>query len=856
MAARGNMGSFVGLGESAPTGFSFGIGGGDAVDIASEDRGLFAGIGTSDRPAFDEYTSALRTPLSSYAAAASRGNVQAAGAYQESLGLFRDAQRRYGAARGIGINDRTATACLRISDQIGSILSKDLTTTTESYKDRFSSYLAAQAKQRGFSPDKLIGEENELDAGFRSAYERYRSGSKSTDPREMTDLDGTFRQAPGFAHDMSLGIRMALSRYEGSNGLYSTIDRRETLDEAARLLNRIHGNSKLNARFGTDYDAVIDMAAKRVLRDDKSANLIDLIDGDLATIQNGFVTYSGTTAGDAAYGFEVKDRSGRSFTTALAPCVQGVLVDQAIEDRINGVERFSDKNALKAKFADRLSRLYSGAGIDADDATKNLVYGTVADKLVEMTGKGNVNLTSLAGLWLKNPGFHERELPTGPVFDWNRLGDFGDRMVDKFIGGRPAIAANFEPAPTSNNFTVYGDVPYVLSDKKDPQFYDAKTIRKNVQSELKTYLREAGIDKDLLDRNADAVQAYADRVAEMIHYANTVGDPRIAMGDDQKGYKNGARAMLAGLTMAQNLKDIGFDVPEFDFGTATTNNSYWFSTNDPGYRYRDAKVSFDNAFGGLYEYLNSYVGRIKDPAALDDAGFVRYQAALSYRDGIDALRSSVDGSVKDDKTIKAKRAFASSRLGLRLDGVDDYGTVDAARSATGLDAVQAAWKARNATGYKESRELADPSMFKARMMLDRLLEQGFSDRINPVQTRRIDELAVNLMDVWGSGFTPGSATYDSRLGQIRQAVSTAASDLGTFRPMFAEDGSEYMGWDPVAPLLGNTALESAIVKRINPTLQRVKAMSNAVEAERAAMAGRLAEARSGGNIEARLKRDM
>ena len=838
--------------SSRRTGFAF-----DGNDIGFGDRDLFTGVSESDHPLFDEYSSSFRIPLSSYAKLANKGNVQAAAAYQESLGLFRDAQRRYSEARSEGVNDRVATSCLRIADRVGSLLSKDLLTTTEPYKDRLSSYLARQAKQRGYLPDTLIGEEDELDRRFRSSYKSYRQASKSSGSRELTDIDGILSTVPGYEHDLSLAVREALSRYESSNGLYTVLDRGETLDEAARLLDRIHGNSKLNARYGGDYDAVIGMAAKRVLQGDKTANVIDLIDGDLATIQNGFVTYSGTTAGDASYGFEVKDRSGRVFTTALAPCVQGVLIDQAIEDRINGVDRFSNKAALKDKFVDRLSRLYSRAGLGVADQTKRLVYGTVADELVRMAGEGNVNLTSLADLWLKDPGFIP-QFPEIKTIDWGKVGDFGEQVIEKWIGGRPNVDArnagpvyNFASGAWNRvkNAVTGGTEPVTHEGlvKEDAKFRDLEYLRKNIRNEFSAYLKSSGLDKKELIHNKDTLNAYADRMADLVYYANTEGDKSVAGSGDRKGYADGARTMLAGLTLVQNLRDIGFDIPQFEYAA-----SYILpgkTDGDKGYRYRDARLSFDNAFGGVYGYLKNYLRGVNPQTLTDDASFIRYQAALSYKEGIDALRAAMNGSVKDEKEIRDRKQFAADRLGVRLGGISGYNQMPV--SATGIPVVRAAWEARTALRSRQSRELQDPSMLPARQMLDRLLADGFSDKVNPVQDRRVREMAVSLMDKYGDGFQGGSELYGAWLNRVQQAVSAAVQDLGVFQPRHSEDGASYLGWNPLAPLLGNTELEAAVTKKIRPTLFKVKGLSEDAKARRQKAVEMMSASRTMGNLMAR-----
>lgn len=785
----------------------------------------YAGVGLYDygneRKYFNNFISPVTSAMPGIAKRLSgeKADPSDVAAYQQYQSQLDDWNHGYGIALGYGIGDEAATQVLRLSNDTIKAYGNELTAGTAApLKDVLIRYNATQAKQRGYMPENMRNEENELTSHFIGMLDVYNHQSKK---RAGDTISSDYLKSVTGGRIMSaIRMKQALADYESSHGLYDLQTRKEVLGKAAELLTTVMNNPALQNRYGSNYQAIMDMAVKKVIERDNSDNIIDQINGDILSI-NDMVTYSGSGASDASYEFSVQDKAGNIYTTAFKPVVEKALQDQAVEDRLNGVERFSNREALKQKLISNISRRYSYAAAGFSKADQDLVWGSMADELIRQVHEdGRVNLSKLGDLWLKgNKG--ETIMPAlEQQMDWSPLSTFGTDMIQKYVGDRPGW---------------YGWSEF-WSNKDENQrmtYTDFDIIRKNVRSELAERLKGYK-GKGLEKANADVINAYADEIAKEIHYANTVGDPKELSGDELQGYKDAANMLFTAATMTAKLSALGFkDVPVFKFGEKGKATE-WRTDGDSGYYYQRQNRAYHNAFGQLKAYLNNYVKSVHDPDSLSDPEYVRYQHALSYLNGLETAGKYYDrsGKFKGDEESVFKKNMTNF-LGFSIGdpgGAYPFEIDPETRQQRQVDStpieVIAAWEARQALRQSQAREVANPANINARRMLDRVLKAGFSDRTNPTEEKRVNQIALNLAAKYIPDYKPSSSQYRSAIECLRQGVSLAMQDIGQVVGQMTPDGQPYLGWDPLATTMNDTELSGSIEASIAPLLKKLKAQND------------------------------
>ena len=757
-------------------------------------------------PAFTASTESYRSALDGLARKARNGDAQAAVMHDLFTQRMADRKRLYDIAYSNGLNDQNANDAWQmvLSDSTPGQASSSPWLT-----DRRVGYLAREALQRGQNVRDLETAQRLMDSSFTSAYLSSLNLAAKNDLRADA-LAGQIGRDSDAVKLASLRLRESLQGWEKTNGLRSDAMRGAIMKQAGEYFAQAMATPGLN-RFVQDVDGLVDAAAAKVgaKAGAQGPNAFENFVNAKGRLTNGFISFCGSADADAAAGYGVTPRGfGREASdgkTAAGKALESVFLDHIGRNVSEGRDAwdFNDPKQLRSDIVTALASVSGGVSVAR---AGQQVLEDAADEIIKMArDDGHVDLSRLATMYI-DPDAKLTPIVSNLPQRTEGVSNFvtaAGELVDQLIGNRPMLARDW------------------ANDIK-PEF-----TREGIEASVDARLAKMGLDPKFAKDNRELMRGIRETLVDYIHTTNNFTDPSIAGAENVKEMRAAIGDRMQALFIANDLRRLG--VLEGDWTPVNLVDALKagpFTGHDKTMRGNSPQAR-KAIWGGLYraierwEEKNGWNRRSIDSAISagedGDATYANFHAVEGLKQGIRMMLDSGYDSgwweSPSEATARTRAETLAGRVRELLGYSADRG-IDFTKTQPFLEAMAVRQAARdNAFNPHTSRWSEDRG--KA---LSLLVNDIFSDRRNPIISRRSGELADKALDAYAPNLSPTArSVWRARFQrQIIDAYgSVTRGKEGTPVEFMDEDG-----------------VNDAILRVINPSCLRAKAESDRIEAVR------------------------
>lgn len=758
-------------------------------------------------PAFTASTEAYRSALDGLARRARNGDAQAAVVHDAFSQKLAERRRLYDIAYSSGLNDRNANDAWQMV-----LADSDPGRTSGSpwLVDRRVGYLAREALQRGQNVRDLEAAQRLMDSSFTGSYLTAMSMAAKSDPRAEA-WAGRLGQESDSVKLASLRMRESLQGWERKYGLRSDDMRGAIMKQAGEYFAQAMATPGLN-RFARDTDSLIDAAAAKVgaRAGAQGPNAFESFINAKGRLANGFVSFCGSADADAAAGYGPTRQLGREVSdgkTAAGRAVETAFLDHIGRNVSEGRDAwdFSDPSRLRADLATALASVSGGVSVAR---AGRQVLEDAADEIIRMArDDGHVDLSRLATMYI-DPDARVVSVASNLPPRTEGVSAFvkaSGELIDQLVGNRPMLARDW-----ANDVKV-------------------EFTREGIGASVDAKLAAMGIDPRFAKDNPELMRGIRETLTDYIYTTNNFTDPSFAGADNVKEMRAALGDRMQALFIANDLRRLG--VLEGDW--TPTNlvdavNAGPFTGHDRTMRGNTPQAR-KAIWGGLYraierwEERNGWNRRSIDSAISagedGDATYANFHAVEGLKQGIRMMLDSGYDSgwweTPAEATARVRAETLAGRARELLGYSADRG-IDFTRTRPFLEAMAIRQAARDdmlnphTSRWSEDRGRA----------LSLLVDDIFSDRRNPIISRRSGELADGVLDEYAPSLSPTArSVWRTRLQ--RQIIDAYGSVTR------GKEGTpvEFMDQD---------AVNDAILRVIKPSCLRAKAESDRIEAARLA----------------------
>jgi len=754
-------------------------------------------------PAFTASTESYRSALDGLARKARNGDANAALMHDAFQQRIAERKRLYDIAYSNGLNDQNANDAWQmvLSDSTPGQASSSPWLT-----DRRVGYLAREALQRGQNVRDLETAQRLMDSSFTSAYLSSLNMAAKGDPRAEA-LSGQIGRDSDAVKLASLRLRESLQGWEKTNGLRSDAMRGAIMKQAGEYFAQAMATPGLN-RFIQDVDSLVDAAAAKVgaKAGAQGPNAFENFVNAKGRLANGFISFCGSADADAAAGYGITPRGfGREASdgkTAAGQALESVFLDHIGRNVSEGRDAwdFNDPKQLRSDIVTALASVSGGVSVAR---AGQQVLEDAADEIIKMArDDGHVDLSRLATMYI-DPDAKLTPIAANLPQRTEGVSNFvkaSGELVDQLVGNRPMLSS---------------DLAYDLK----PEY-----TREGIEASVDAKLAGMGLDPKFAKDNPELMRGIRETLTDYIHTMNTVADPWAAGEGNVKEARAALGDRMQALFIANDLRRLG--VLEGDWTPVNgvdISRGGLFSGRDKSIRGNSPQAR-KAIWGGLYraierwEEKNGWNRRSLDSAISagedGDATYANFHAVEGLKQGIRMmLDSGYDSGWWESPSEATARTRAETLAGRarELLGYSADRGIDFTKTQPFLEAMAVRQAARdNAFNPHTSRWSEDRG--KA---LSLLVNDIFSDRRNPIISRRAGELADKVLDEYAPNLTAAARKVWQTRFQ-RQIVDVFGSVTR------GKEGTpvEFMDQD---------AVDAAILRVINPSCLRAKAESDRVE---------------------------